>query len=202
MDGLSHDGFDISLGDSFLRNVYSVYVGFDLRSLWPDYIVFLSSFRFAFGNSTSKPYLQLLSRTNSTGAVSQVTTIRGKQLATLPPELPPATLVGLFNSSSLTEPSGDPAGPTNTASSAMSVKGNGLDVSITEQTVRTYGLLIVGLLVANVIISLALFTFAVLKYRRKGGSRARPSSMKHYDPVKLSQDDNDSYSAPYQKPEH
>ena len=39
MDGLSHDGFDISLGDSFLRNVYSVYVGFDLRFIdWPDYI--------------------------------------------------------------------------------------------------------------------------------------------------------------------
>jgi hypothetical protein len=80
----------------------------------------------------------------------------------------------------------------------MSVKGNGLDVSITEQTVRTYGLLIVCLLVANVIISLALFTFAVFRYMRKGGSRARPSSIKHY-PVKSSQDDN---SAPYQKSEH
>ena len=123
-------------------------------------------------------------------------------MTTLPPELPPATLVGLLNSSSPTEPSGGPAGPTNTASSAMSVKGNGLDVSITEQTVRTYGLLIVCLLVANVIISLALFTFAVLRYMRKGVGRARPSSIKNYDPVKSSQDDNDYYSAPYQKSEH
>ncbi len=200
MDGLADDGFDISLGDSFLRNVYSVYVGFDLCSL-TGRTSFI--FRFAFGNSTStgKPYLQLLSRTNSTGAVSQVSTIRGKKLATLPQELPPASLVRLFNSSSLTEPSGDPVGPTNTASSAMLAKVNGLNVSIKEQTVRTYGLLIFCLLVTNVIFSLALLTFAVLGYMRKGASRIRPSSITHYDPVESSQDDN-YYSAPYQKPEH
>jgi len=127
--------------------------------------------------------MQLLSRTNSTRAVAQVSTIRGTKLASLPPELPPTTLVRLLNSSS--EPDGDPVGPTNTASSAMSVKGNGLDISITEQTVRTYGLLIVCLLVANVIISLALFTFAVLRYMRKGGSRAKPSSIKKLRPCEV-----------------
>ena len=143
--------------------------------------------------------MQLLSRINSTRAVSQVSTIRGNKLASLPPELPPITLVKLLNDSSPAEP-----GPTNTASPAMLAEGSWLNISIKEQTVRTYGLVVVCLVAANVIISLALLAFVVLGCVRKGASRAQPmkaGSMTQYHPVESSLDDNYSYSAAYEKPE-
>jgi len=52
--------------------------------------------------------MQLLSRIDSQKAVSQVATIRGKTMASLPRELPPATLVRLLRDSSPSTTSVDP----------------------------------------------------------------------------------------------
>jgi hypothetical protein len=80
----------------------------------------------------------------------------------------------------------------------MLAEGNWLNISIKEQTVRTYGLLIVCFLAANVIISLALLAFTVSRFMQK--ERVVLSQWKQdqehstYHPMESSLDDNDYYS--------
>ncbi|KAJ7088744.1 aspartic peptidase domain-containing protein [Mycena belliarum] len=68
-------GRDAVFGQSFLRNVYTV---------------------FGFGNATAAPYTQLLSLVNESTAVADFMSVRAPLLASGPPELPPAELVRIF----------------------------------------------------------------------------------------------------------
>ncbi|KAF7298353.1 Six-hairpin glycosidase [Mycena kentingensis (nom. inval.)] len=69
--------FDALYGDSFLRNVYSV---------------------FSFGNATSGPYVQLLpDLTSMDVAVADFHVVRGELLENAPQELAPADIIRLFD---------------------------------------------------------------------------------------------------------
>ncbi|KAJ7469567.1 aspartic peptidase domain-containing protein [Mycena latifolia] len=67
---------DALFGDSFLRNVYTV---------------------FSFGNNTNPPSVQFLSVTNASDAADDFARIRQQRLAVDPPEISPAVLVALFD---------------------------------------------------------------------------------------------------------
>jgi saccharopepsin len=193
-DGYS-DGFDISLGDTFLRNVYSV---FDFGDYLRD-------------GSTSDPYMQLLSTLDPATAISQVATIRGQTMANLPPELDPATFVGLLISNGTgTDPTSAAASPNPTSSSDASEGLSSVDsdstktksgvdlaigddqtVTIDGSLVKKYGLIIICLLGANVLIGVVLIVFGVLACVRRGSSRknATRASAPVYVPVKSMEQD-------------
>ncbi|KAJ7700723.1 aspartic peptidase domain-containing protein [Mycena rosella] len=71
-------GLDALYGDSFLRNVYSV---------------------FSFGNDTTLPYVQLLSQTDA-GAAADFYQVRAEILASSPNELSPEEIIDIFDGSS------------------------------------------------------------------------------------------------------
>ncbi|KAJ2919753.1 hypothetical protein MD484_g652, partial [Candolleomyces efflorescens] len=76
---LASQGFEVSLGDVFLRNVYSV---FDFGD--PN------------GTVAGQPYMQLLSQTDPANATAQVVPIRNRTMAGLPPEIEPAKLLEML----------------------------------------------------------------------------------------------------------
>jgi saccharopepsin len=198
MDDWGQGDFDLSLGDTFLRNVYSV---FDFGDTLPD-------------GTTGEPYMQLLSEVDAAKAAAQVASIRGKTLATLPPEMDPATLIGLLGgSATVPTPTASDVigGPTTTDStkSTSTSKANSLAAGhgnnvYDNDTVKHYGLIVIGLLGANLLIGLVLIAFAVVGCIRRGTSRKAASRNLDYAPVKNVDLDHafnaPSYNAPnYQK---
>ncbi|KIM38854.1 hypothetical protein M413DRAFT_447551 [Hebeloma cylindrosporum] len=204
-DNWGEGDFDLSLGDTFLRNVYAVFDFGDTPS----------------GGSTQEPFMQLLSQIDSAKAVAQVASIRGKTMSTLPPEMDPATLVGILMAGG-----GDNPTPTATdvigAPTSTGVNGNetrpgdltskkgtnlvsgsdgAFSYTIDDETVKKYGLIVICLLGANLLIGLILLVFGVLGCIRRGSSRAASTRTvaPHYVPVK-SLDHDEAYTAPsYQK---
>ncbi|KAF8892820.1 aspartic peptidase domain-containing protein [Gymnopilus junonius] len=183
-DDSSSSGFDVALGDSFLRNVYSI---FDFGDN-------------AANGAISDPYIQLLSTLDPAKAISEVATIRGQTLASLPPEMDPTRLVGLvtnieassgaaafFQSSSAssaivtpTSSSGSPSldsdGPKSKSKTDVQLAvggagGVGQAVFIDGSVVDKYGSVIVGLLAANLFVGLLLLIFGVLSYVKRGSSK-------------------------------
>lgn len=177
--------------------------------------------RYDFGDTlpdgtTGEPYMQLLSQVDSAKAIAQVTTIRGKTMSTLPPEIDATTLVDFLKSGNIgptpttTDVIGGPttaAAGGNKLSKAGSLAANQTDddihnFTIDRETVKKYGLIVVCLLGANVLIGLVLVVFAVFGCVRRGSSRktaATRTVSPHYAPVKnLDHDevfDAPSYSA-------
>ncbi|KAJ6566826.1 aspartic peptidase domain-containing protein [Mycena capillaripes] len=72
---ITADSLDALFGDTFLRNVYTV---------------------FSFGNDTTPPHVQLLSQTDK-NAPTDFAKVRAKRLHAGPPELAPADIIALFD---------------------------------------------------------------------------------------------------------
>jgi len=222
IDNWGQGDFDLSLGDTFLRNVYAVYVHPFIICYNQDLTL---NVRFDFGDtvsgsSTADPYIQLLSEVDPVKANEQVTTIRGRTLSTLPPEIDPTTLVRILQgggSSTVTglTPSatdvippaatgvnGDESRPGDSKSKgATFVSDSGDSFTIDDGTIKKYGLIVICLLGANVLIGLILIVFGILGCIRRGSSRkaATRAVAPQYTPVK-SLDYDEAYAAPsYQK---
>jgi hypothetical protein len=151
-------------------------------------------------------------------------------MSTLPPEIDPTTLVGLLKSGggstsptptgsdiiptatgvidvpTSTGVTGDETRPTDLKSkskgtSFVSGSDPAYSFTIDNETVKKYGLIVICLLGANVLIGLILLVFGVLGCIRRGSSRraATRAVAPHYVPVK-SLDHDEGYAAPsYQK---
>ncbi|KAF9530508.1 aspartic peptidase domain-containing protein [Crepidotus variabilis] len=193
-DGFSDDGFEVALGDSFLRNVYSVY---------------------DFGDAKTKPYIQLLNQITPDKAVAQVASIRGKTLATLPIEISPAELLQIISSDSNALPTStdtpiEPTGKSSannkskTSTSELSTDGNGLNLNVDTEDLKKYGLIAIGLLCVNALIGVVLIVFAVLNCVRKGATRKSGPIMasSQYAPVKLQDDYGHAPSSYATEPKH
>ncbi|PPQ86178.1 hypothetical protein CVT25_006921 [Psilocybe cyanescens] len=204
------DAYDISLGDSFLRNVYSVFDFGDALSDGP----------------TSDPYMQLLSQVDPAQAITEVATIRARTMANLPPEMDPTALVALLKTYGSTTDSTQTDGivsPTGTSSADIpgaSTTDTGLSatnegstkhdtdlavdtnhsITLDESTFRKYGLIVICLLGANLFIGLVLTMLGVLACMRRGASRknlTRTASTPAYVPVKSDETYSDK---PYYTP--
>jgi len=117
--------------------------------------------------------MQLLSRLDAPKAVSQVDAIRVKTMASLPPEIAPATLVQLLGGSSLSPgTNGDPATGSNKPNvHAASNSGDSLLDGDIGEIVKKYGLIAIILLALNVVVGLVLLVLAVLNCMRRGSRR-------------------------------
>ncbi|KAJ7765708.1 aspartic peptidase domain-containing protein [Mycena metata] len=155
-------GLDALYGDSFLRNVYSV---------------------FSFGNETTAPNVQLLADTATDAAAADFASVRAELLQGGPPELSPQDIIKLFDGGSA--PSASSVG------SAPSTSKASVNLAATDSgsTVDKYGATIVGLLAANLIIMLVVAFFSVMNFVRNG-RRAGPTRAANaaYVPVKLRED--------------
>jgi len=159
------------------------------------------SYRFNFGDTSSQgePYIQLLNTTDTKKAISQVATIRGKTMASLPPELPPAELVKLLP--------GGPSSPTTSVRPSQTTGSKKAQANVASEDygnplstvdVKKYGLIGFSLLGANIVIGLVLLVFAVLSCVRKGRARkrnAQTTTARQYVPVHL-HDDRESEAYP------
>ncbi|KAJ7098351.1 aspartic peptidase domain-containing protein [Mycena epipterygia] len=94
---------DALFGDSFLRNVYTV-------------------FDFGTGGTTQgTPFVQMLSQTDSTKSASDLISVRTQTMANMPPEIAPLDLVKIFNGTESPGKTGSPAsGGTNGGTSFAS----------------------------------------------------------------------------------
>ncbi|KAJ7142454.1 aspartic peptidase domain-containing protein [Mycena epipterygia] len=136
-DGLGI-GRDARFGQTFLRNVYTV---------------------FAFGNETTGAYVQMLSQTNKTAAVADFSAIRLQQLGSGPPELTPADLVQLFDGP-LPTSTGDLGGSSQLVAAQQDIAANVPSTS-TDSKLSKYGPIVIGLLGANLALLLLLLSLAV-----------------------------------------
>ncbi|KAJ6596677.1 aspartic peptidase domain-containing protein [Mycena sp. CBHHK59/15] len=176
---ITSTGLDALYGDSFLRNVYSV---------------------FAFGNDTATPFVQLLSQTNASEAAADFANVRAQLLAQSAPELSPADIIQLFDGPSAGTASSAPSAPACTPSAATSDAAVGkaktsVDLadsngsSTTDSQVAKYGPIIIGLLAANLVILLVLAFFAVMNFVRNGRTAGPTRALNpQYAPVKVKDD--------------
>ncbi|KAF7353878.1 Six-hairpin glycosidase [Mycena venus] len=191
---------DALYGDSFLRNVYSV---------------------FSFGNDTTPAHVQLLADTNTDDAAADFLVHRQEVLENGPPELSPKDIINLFDGSasgSSAAPSSTPtsAGSTPTASDAGSSTPTSADPlpectipagsdalskgkpalnladgtsSSSDSTVSKYGPIIVGLLAANLVLLLVVAFFSVMNFVKNGRTAGPTRALNpSYVPVKLKED--------------
>ncbi|KAJ6567113.1 aspartic peptidase domain-containing protein [Mycena capillaripes] len=186
-------GLDALYGDSFLRNVYSV---------------------FSFGNDTTTPHVQLLADTVTDQAAADFATVRAELLEDSPPELAPQDIINLFDgpsssasatptafstpaSASAATPTANPA-PACTIPAGSDAVANSGKASVnladnasssTDSTVAKYGPIIVGLLAANLVILLLVAFLGVMSFVRNGRSAGPTRALNpSYQPVKLKEE--------------
>ncbi|KAJ7237717.1 aspartic peptidase domain-containing protein [Mycena haematopus] len=205
-------GLDALFGDSFLRNVYSV---------------------FSFGNDTTPPHVQLLSDTQTDAAATDFFAVRAELLVNSPTELAPQDIINLFDGSSSTSASAsasptapatsgstpaDSSTPTDlpactvpASSDSLANASNGKPAlnlasdssSSSSTTTDKYGPVIVGLLAANLVLLLLVAFLGVMNYVR-GGRTAGPSRALNpsYVPVKLKEDIHDGPRSSFSMADH
>ena len=205
VDNWAPDDFDISLGDTFLRNVYAAYVHLACFGLVPKTHAIFNSFDFGDTTTggTGSPYMQLLNEIDPVKAAAQVKTIRGETMASMPPEIAPADLLELLGGSnespgpstiaSPTKPAGA-AAESSTSKSSVDASIGGAHVSVNiDDEVKRYGLIAIGLLAANLLIGLVLVGFGIMSCIRRGSARKNSrdvvtAAAPQYVPVKLQEE--------------
>ncbi|KAJ7604963.1 aspartic peptidase domain-containing protein [Mycena polygramma] len=147
--GIVGGGWDALYGDSFLRNVYSV---------------------FSFGNDTTPPYVQFLADTVTDQAASDFTTVRANLLQNAPPELAPQDMINLFDGSS--SGSSSVAASSDAVSEKVSenLAGDSAGSPSTDSTVTKYGPIVIGLLAAILAILLVVAVLGIIGFIRNGRS--------------------------------
>ncbi|KAH9911320.1 aspartic peptidase domain-containing protein [Epithele typhae] len=154
-------GFDIILGDAFLRNVYA---SFDYSDFYPG------------NNTVSSPFVQLLSTTNTSSMWDEFHTERAAALAELPAAIDPAVLLKYATDTS-SQSNGTSANTVAGAAAANSDPSGSSDDSWSKK----YGMIALVLLGANLLIGLVLLGVTVTMCVRsaKGRREAR------YQPVRF-----------------
>ncbi|RPD63486.1 acid protease [Lentinus tigrinus ALCF2SS1-6] len=159
LDPNSFQGFDMILGDAFLRNVYA---SFDYGDTQP-------------GNTNSGPgipFVQMVSTTDASKVMDEFTTERAETLSKLPPELSPSDFVRIASGGSGSVGAG--------TSGAAEESGQGRD----EGSVLglKYGMVAMILLGANLAVGIALIglTVAICVQGRKNRL-----NMRTYVPVRF-----------------
>ncbi|KAF7349856.1 Acid protease [Mycena venus] len=169
---------DALFGDTFMRNVYSV---------------------FNFGNAIAKSptgaaSIQMLSLLDARTAVEDVKNVRMAQLANLAPELQgiPAGFVAALPGSA--RPTTDTTPPDSDTSDSSALRTNGAiadDASSSsdgsDAGVKKYALIIIGLLSGNLVVVLFLLALGVGLYIKRSGRPA--SSAAKYAPVKFGEEE-------------
>ncbi|KAI1796364.1 aspartic peptidase domain-containing protein [Ganoderma leucocontextum] len=175
LDPNSFQGFDIVLGDAFLRNVYA---SFDYGDYDPT------------NNSTNgNPFVQMLPTTNATTMWNEFQTERAATLAQLPPAIDPALLVQYEAGSA---PPSSSTGTTDgdalaRLSGAVSTDGTSSS-SDNDSWLNKNGTIVLGLLGANLLVGIVLLAVALTMCVRgmKGrnvGSRYTPVRFKDSVPA-------------------
>ncbi|KAJ7151840.1 aspartic peptidase domain-containing protein [Mycena crocata] len=136
---------DALFGDTFLRNVYTVY---------------------SFGDKTTSPYVQFLSQTKMWDAAVDFAAVRQQLLAASPAEIAPADLVRIFDEDHHWSDEPTAAGPSATA--RVNLADADSPNTDSSSSLNKYGPIIIGLLAANLIVVLVLLALGVLVFVRKG----------------------------------
>ncbi|KAJ6570083.1 aspartic peptidase domain-containing protein, partial [Mycena vulgaris] len=147
-------------GDSFLRNVYTV---------------------FSYGDNTTAPYIQFLSQTNEWQARNDFQRVRNRRLAKSPPEIAPADLVQLFDG-----PSSGTSSNSSGSSSSSTDSSSGTD---SESLAAKYGPAVIGLLAVNLVVLLILVFLGVMSFIRGGRNVRQTRALNpQYAPVRVKDD--------------
>ncbi|KAJ7358490.1 aspartic peptidase domain-containing protein [Mycena albidolilacea] len=165
-------GTDALYGDSFLRNVYTV---------------------FSFGdNTTATPYVQLMSQTNEWESTQDFAHVRQQQLAASPgTEIHPAELIHLFDGVEVWHDAASTTASSSSPSSTAKLAGNLADVDVAAvlgdaTTPSKYVFIIIGLLAANLLIVLVLAVLGVTNLVR--GRRSVGPTRVAYMPTRTKDD--------------
>lgn len=187
--GAGFEGFDMLLGDAFLRNAYALF----------DYGDFVDPSK----NETKDAFIQLLALEDADDALSDFTQSRQNALSQLPPEATLAQvrqLAGSSSSSSDSSSSTDSDSTKNTLatddSSSGSDSSSGYGALLNR--VDSFGPAIVGLLAANLLVGIVLCALGVMMCIRKGASsgtkmRGAPT----YAPVRFKDEGRKAEDEPY-----
>ncbi|KAF7369866.1 Six-hairpin glycosidase [Mycena sanguinolenta] len=163
---LTNGTTDALFGDSFLRNVYTV---------------------FSFGDNNTAPFVQLLPLTNEWDAAQDFARVRQQQLSGNVKEIAPADLIRIFDGQSNSSPSstGNPSSSTSVAAGHL-VEAAAVTSGTDTPVASKYMPVIIGLLAANLFVVLVLAVLGVMLFVRR--SRTVGSSSARYAPVKVKDD--------------
>ncbi|KAJ6573181.1 aspartic peptidase domain-containing protein [Mycena vulgaris] len=189
------EGIDALFGDSFMRNVYTV---------------------FNFGNSIAKSpsgaaSMQLLSQTDVSTAIADVLKVRMGQLATAPPEFQgtpagfipatpgsprPTDTSAASGSNTTTSPGGNTCGSdTGAIRTSGDITYSPPSAGGSDGGIPKYALIIIGLLAGNMVLLLILAAIGAAVYIKAGRRSGRAA---RYVPVKI-RDDTPRKSEAYQE---
>ncbi|KAJ6458919.1 aspartic peptidase domain-containing protein [Mycena vitilis] len=159
------DDNDALFGDSFLRNVYSV---------------------FDFGDNTTDPYMRFLALTDANEAAADFARVRQQLLANNPPEISPDALIALFDGPT---PSPSAAAPAQrvTGKPNLDLEADASNTDTTSQVAK-YAPIVIGLLAANLCLVCVLLVLGVLNFVR--GGKTIGASRSRYAPLGTKEDPN------------
>ncbi|KAI0666611.1 aspartic peptidase domain-containing protein [Trametes maxima] len=175
LDPTGFNGFDLILGDAFLRNVYA---SFDYGDFNP------------MTKTDGIPFVQLLTTVDYHTAMDEFYEDRTAVLATLPPVIDPSQFIQFPLSPSVTGGNTSTTGSTNGADEAavrgaLSTDGSGDGSSDSDSDRKTFRITAIALLGANLLVGLVLLAFvATMCVRGVKGSAARNVGSR-YVPVRF-----------------
>ncbi|KAJ7659832.1 aspartic peptidase domain-containing protein [Mycena rosella] len=172
--------FDALFGDTFMRNVYSVF-----------------NFGSSIANSpTPAASMQLLSQTDPAAAVVDVVNVRMAQLASLDPEfvgVPEGFVAATPGSSrplnSTLDGSDDGSAAEGAVHTSGAVADSTQDSSGNSDFVNHYGVIIIALLSANLLVVLILAVIGIALFVKRNGKIGGSSRAPKYAPVKITMDE-------------
>ncbi|KAJ7660373.1 hypothetical protein DFH06DRAFT_1472396 [Mycena polygramma] len=159
------DDNDALFGDSFLRNVYSV---------------------FDFGDNTTDPSMRFLALTDATEAADDFARVRQQLLANNPPELSPDALIALFDGP--TQSSSPAAGSVAEEKPNLDLAADASSTNNSASQVAKYAPIVIGLLAANLCLVCILLLLGVIKLVQ--GGKTIGASRIRYAPLGVKEDLN------------
>ncbi|PIL34121.1 hypothetical protein GSI_03832 [Ganoderma sinense ZZ0214-1] len=169
LDPNSFQGFDVVLGDAFLRNVYA---SFDYGDYDPTN-----------NSSSSNPFVQMLSTTNAATMFDEFAKERATTLAQLPPTVDPALIIQYESSSTSSSSSTSDDDALSKLSGAVSTDGtSSSSSSANDSWLNKYGTIVLGLLGANLLVGIVLLAVSLTLCVR--GMKGR-SAGSRYTPVRF-----------------
>lgn len=179
---------DMLLGDSFLRNAYSLF----------DY----GDFTGEEGDQVANAYAQVLALTDPSDALADFKTSRSAALAQSPPEATLEEIKGWVQEDNepTTTSTSSKASSTSKSSSTSNDKavqnavtsGDDSDSASVTDKLNTYGPAIVGLLAGNLLVGIVLCAIGISVCIRRGASVGPARNAPIYAPVRFKEDNGSS----------
>ncbi|KAJ7161956.1 aspartic peptidase domain-containing protein [Mycena crocata] len=146
---ITSEAVEAVYGDSFLRNVYTL---------------------FSFGDKKTAPFVQLMPLTRVEESQKDFNNTRKRLLASYPREIPPAELIRIFDGPASDDSSASSSSGASNSSAAWTAEFADTASGVAPSTIIEYGPVLAALLGANLLLLAGIIVLGVLIFLRKGST--------------------------------